>query len=292
MEECKICNKELVSNRALSKHLDCYHDIKFLEYKIQYEKFEKPKCPVCEKTAKFKSGLSYQTTCGGKDCISVLASNRTHSEESKQRMREKRLAYMKANPRCTAWRTGNEMSWPEKVFINAVERHGWYDRFEITREKSFYPYFVDFAFENVKVAVEIDGKQHELPERKASDNKKDALLISQGWRVYRVKAKQTSSDINTVLKDLESFIGDIETNSKTCELLTGKEKREIEANKKRKKRREKTEKLIKEREVVFETVDISEWGWVQKVADIWKLSHAQTKRWIKKYHPDLEYHQR
>jgi very-short-patch-repair endonuclease len=39
---------------------------------------------------------------------------------------------------------------------------------------------VDFAFTDQRIAIEIDGSQHLLPERKAKDDEKDALLIEQG----------------------------------------------------------------------------------------------------------------
>ena len=292
MEECKICSKELKSNRALSRHVSFYHDMGLLEYKIKHENFLIPKCEVCGKDAKLRKSISFQKSCGDKKCIETILDRKTVSEETREKIRKKRLAYMKANPSCTAWRTGNEMSWPEKVFINAVKRHGWYDKFEITREKSFYPYFVDFAFENVKVAVEIDGGQHEQAERKASDDKKDTLLITQGWRVYRVKAKQVLSDVNSIITDLEQFIGEIDNISKTCELLTGKEKKMIEVKIGKEKRQRETQKIIDKRGKTLESVDKNNFGWLQRVADIWGLSHTQTKRWIKKYHPEVEYYQR
>ena len=47
-------------------------------------------------------------------------------------------------------------------------------------------YFIDFAIEHKKIALEIDGKQHKYPERKAMDIKKDSYLKEQGWIVYRI----------------------------------------------------------------------------------------------------------
>lgn len=318
MEECKICDKKMKSMLGLGVHLRNKHNRSVLDHAIEYENFKIPKCCECGTNASHRKGLVFQKTCGSVGCFSEVSSKRTHTKETKEILRKKRLAYMKANPQCTAWRKNNDMSWPEKVFINAVKRHGWYDRFEITREKSCYPYFVDFAFENVKVAVEVDGKQHELPKRKASDEKKDTLLISQGWRVYRVKAKQVLSDVNAVISDLEHFIGDVEITSetcklltckekkivnakikranKTCELLTGKEKKVIESTIKREQRKREKDieirKLIEERSKALESTDKNKFGWLQQVADVWGLSHTQTKRWIKKYHPEVEYYQR
>lgn len=47
--------------------------------------------------------------------------------------------------------------------------------------------FIDFALPDRKIAIEIDGKQHEQESRAQSDRKKDSLLIEQGWTVHRIK---------------------------------------------------------------------------------------------------------
>lgn len=45
------------------------------------------------------------------------------SEETKQKLREKRLSYMKEHPECTAWRKRNEPSYPEKMFIEFIKKY-------------------------------------------------------------------------------------------------------------------------------------------------------------------------
>ena len=82
---------------------------------------------------------------------------------------------MKNNPDKTAWRLSN-VSYPEKLFIEYVESNGLDKKYSIVREYSVFPYFIDFAFVNQMVAIEIDGSQHLLPERKERDDKKDKLL--------------------------------------------------------------------------------------------------------------------
>lgn len=56
------------------------------------------------------------------------------------------------------------------------------------RRGNGYPsnYKVDIAIPSLKVAIEVDGKSHTLIERKAQDQKKEALLRSLGWTVLRV----------------------------------------------------------------------------------------------------------
>ncbi len=190
--QCKICSFKSKNNRSLARHLKFSHSISLIEYKIQYENFKPPKCS-CGKNTKFKDGVKFHNTCGDLKCI-------------KQLLREKRLKFMKENPEQTAWRTKN-LSYPEKVFIKLLKKYKLDKKYLIIREKSFFPYFVDFAFEGVNVAVEIDGGQHELPERKESDDKKDKLLNTLGWRVFRVTAKEINLKGDDVISKIIKFIG-------------------------------------------------------------------------------------
>jgi very-short-patch-repair endonuclease len=103
-----------------------------------------------------------------------------HSEETKLKMRNARLKWMLDNPEKTSWRSSN-MSYPEKVFMERIMELEMDKKYLIVREKSVFPYFIDFAFENEKIAVEIDGSQHLEKKRMEIDKKKDKLLIDLGW---------------------------------------------------------------------------------------------------------------
>jgi very-short-patch-repair endonuclease len=148
-----------------------------------------------------------------------------HSEKSKQLIRERRLEWMKNNPEKTAWRKSN-MSYPEKIFKEKLEKLGLYKKYLIIRERSVFPYFIDFAFENEKVAVEIDGSQHLLEEKRISDDKRDKYLKKNGWKVYRVSASQMLNNRDFVINDIIRFVGDSK-NFKKCGLYIGKTIKEI-----------------------------------------------------------------
>lgn len=60
----------------------------------------------------------------------------------------------------------------------------------------------------------------------------------------------------------------------------------------RKKESEKKVKLIKERRVLLEQIDTTKFGWNNKVADLWGVSHSQVRRWTKKHYPDLKLYER
>jgi len=139
--------------------------------------------------------------------ISKKNKNRKLTEEHKDKIRVSRLNYMKNNPEKTAWRLSN-LSYPEKLFLEKIKELELDKKYLIVRERSVFPYFVDFAFENEKIAIEIDGSQHENEDRKNSDIKKDELLNELGWIVIRFSAKKIISDLDECIKIVTSHIID------------------------------------------------------------------------------------
>lgn len=281
---CKICNIECSSLRSFCSHTKNHHALKIIEYMVKYEGFEVPKCPYCKKNKKYKSGLSFRKTCCSSQCLSKQSSMLKHSDETKDKIRKKRLKYLKNHPENTAWRLGRNPSYPEKIFIDALESYGWYSRFEIIREKCFFPYYADFAFENVKVVVEIDGSQHLEQHAQEKDKKKDELIKSLGWRVFRVPANIVQDNVQNVLSELESFIGDIKISSYTSKLLTDSEKKRIERDTlkllKINEKKQNIENLIN---IISKSdIDFSKFGWVGKVATILNIPHQKVNLWMKK----------
>ena len=56
--------------------------------------------------------------------------------------------------------------------------------------------------------------------------------------------------------------------------------------------RQKQLDLIEERRKLLETIDMSVYGWVQKVADEWGVSHTTVRRWIKRFYPECTFFER
>lgn len=57
-------------------------------------------------------------------------------------------------------------------------------------------YFLDFYLSDYNIDLEIDGKQHEYPERKIKDEIRDKLLKKNGYKVHRIKWKNPNNDDN------------------------------------------------------------------------------------------------
>ena len=81
-------------------------------------------------------------------------------------------------------RTGKLPSYPEKYFIDLFNAENITN---YVREMPVGKWFIDFAFTEYKIALEIDGKQHERMDRKEKDKEKDLTLINRGWTVFRIK---------------------------------------------------------------------------------------------------------
>jgi very-short-patch-repair endonuclease len=97
------------------------------------------------------------------------------------------------------WATRSKLSpsFPERVVIGILEELN----IQLERELKIGKWFIDFADINRKIAIEIDGRQHNLPDRKISDANKDAFLINQGWQVHRIPWKKLTKDSREELKN-------------------------------------------------------------------------------------------
>ncbi len=99
------------------------------------------------------------------------------------------------------------VSYAERFFITVLQNNG----IAYERELSQASYFIDFAItlpNGFKIALEIDGKQHQMPDRQLSDRYKDIALESLGWNVYRIPWKAISSDAGKayIRGEIERFI--------------------------------------------------------------------------------------
>lgn len=94
------------------------------------------------------------------------------------------------------WQSRNTLSYPEKFFKKVLEENGFLGKFLINfplkksslgETCSGASYLLDFYFPEIKFDLEIDGKQHEYPDRIESDIKRDIALEKNGIIVHRIK---------------------------------------------------------------------------------------------------------
>ena len=89
------------------------------------------------------------------------------------------------------------------------ENHLWYDFLKrlsvnVRRQHNIENYIVDFYISEKKVVIEIDGRQHLLPEHKEADEQRDAVMSSWGIAVLRYSNDSIRNNFNAVAEDILS----------------------------------------------------------------------------------------
>ena len=95
-----------------------------------------------------------------------------------------------------------EMTLPEVVLWRAL-RGGGVAELRFRRQHPVGPYVLEFYCAAARLAVEVDGAVHDVPEQATHDERRMAWLAERGIRVLRVPARE-------VLRD-ESLDGVLET---------------------------------------------------------------------------------
>ena len=92
------------------------------------------------------------------------------------------------------------------------EKHLWYDflkrlPFNVRRQHNIENYIVDFYIAEKKIVIEVDGRQHLLPEHKEADEQRDSDLSSWGITVLRYSNDNIRNNFNAVAEDILKHLG-------------------------------------------------------------------------------------
>lgn len=225
---CKNCKEPLPYNKRKNIFCDSscsatynnkYRDTSYIteEFKQKArEKSSKEKkdvfCPLCNTPLTTEQKWRKRTYCSNK-CRSLCV-----SEETNEKIRQTKLDSVK-NGTHKGWINRNILSYPEKFFIEVLNNN------KLTYEQNFVinkrdlglndvsNYFLDFYFNDKKIDLEIDGKQHSYKDRKEKDKIRDKLLDDFGIKVYRIKWKNPTNDVNKeyLKEEIRKFLDYYET---------------------------------------------------------------------------------
>lgn len=146
-------------------------------------------CQTCGKI--FETKNKKRTSCS-----MYCFNNREFSIETREKI--SKAARISANNRYArndqsiGWKTRHKTarSYPEIYFKNFLDFAGLKYEPEFPAGR----FFIDFAFIDKKIALEIDGRRHHDIDVKLKDDRKDAYLESHGWRVFRIKWRNPKSE--------------------------------------------------------------------------------------------------
>ena len=189
-KKCKECNSiiyknnNIFCNRSCSAKYNNKNRILSEETKLKISNSLKkdPHIKFCEGCKEnFKTKRKNKKFCS-RSCSARFNNklnrdrlSKISSERAKERHRNKDTSF--------GWQRRDNLtpSYPESIAIRFFENNDIVFKREVKIDK----YFVDFIVNNI--AVEIDGQQHLLPERAASDRSKDEILKQKGYIVHRIK---------------------------------------------------------------------------------------------------------
>ena len=100
-------------------------------------------------------------------------------------------------------------SYPEKYFLAVLKEKGLFEQHVIIEKMTFGKYYLDFAFLDLRIDLEIDGGQHyNTTEAIEYDNMRNKFVLDAGWRVYRISweafLKDKTGEISRFLSFIES----------------------------------------------------------------------------------------
>ncbi|MBO5716431.1 MAG: DUF559 domain-containing protein [Clostridia bacterium] len=92
------------------------------------------------------------------------------------------------------------------------EKHLWYDflkklPFTVNRQKNIGNFIVDFYIASKNIVIEIDGRQHDMPEHNEKDVERDFELSKLGIKVLRYTNKSINKNFIDVCDDILTHLG-------------------------------------------------------------------------------------
>lgn len=225
MYKCKICDKEFTTKQKLGGHTSSHN--RGETYKSSRSKTgenerrrkraelgDKRSCKFCEKEFRAKSIGGHVCKCKlNPNSISTakkIAAARVGSKMSSEAINKISASMKKAHLEGRAWNIGksrwnNEKSYPEIFFEKVINNEFVNKNYECEHPIGIYS--LDFAWVQLKKAIEIDGDQHErFEEYKQRDEKKDKLCAENGWEVLRIKWKDLYGNTKDKINEAKKFI--------------------------------------------------------------------------------------
>lgn len=131
---------------------------------------------------------------------------RKHTTATKKKLREHMLRRLEEGTYPTLGKNfrGRPKSYPEGWWKSVFDAR--FDNKGYTEEYQIGLYSLDYAWIDLKKVIEIDGTQHLEERQRASDERKDAFLQSQGWKVLRMPWKETVADKEAAILKAKEFI--------------------------------------------------------------------------------------
>jgi very-short-patch-repair endonuclease len=90
------------------------------------------------------------------------------------------------------------MSLPEVLLWRELRKRP--DGFKWRKQHPAGPFSLDFTCLEARLVIEIDGEAHDRGSNPARDEARDEWLMAQGYRTWRVPAREVLADLDAVVR--------------------------------------------------------------------------------------------
>lgn len=172
-------------------------------------------------------------------------------------------------------------SYPERWFRKILAEDSRFTDILVIEQHRVWKYYLDFAFAEFMVDLEIDGSQHRNPEQSRKDYERDTYLNSVGWHVYRIEWSQLFSNTQQCLDDFKKFLF---SRTKELKVFVEAERKPVKIS-----GEEKRKSIANQRMALINdaNIDFSKFGWVQKVSEVIRIKPQKVNGWMKRYFPEI-----
>ena len=226
----------------------------------------------------------------------IITVGHSHSEEMKHHLSEKRKEYLAAHPNEHVWKRHSKFA---SVPCNDLKEFLRSNSYSFIEEASIIPnrnFAVDICFPDKMIAIEVNGNQHydtTTMELTSYYKERHDIIESFGWTVIEVPYNKAYSDEfrNSLCKLLDGVSVDIFAFNYKYECVNIHEKAAIkrkehndrlaaaskngtlDKNGKLSSNKIDTDELDRRKELILNSgVDLTKFGWVNKVTEITGLS--------------------
>jgi very-short-patch-repair endonuclease len=310
MYKCKQCTKGFNTRQSYAGHISSHSRNENYRRKRQTDKSilrsrnsNKQNCKYCKYCNKVfenpKSLGGHTVLCINnpkrKETIEKIQKRKKGEKMSDDTKKKVSEGMKLAHKEKRAWNIGksrwnNEPSYPERFFMKVIENE--FEDKNYIREFPLGIYSLDFAWPKKKIAIEIDGEQHQrFEEYKLRDSKKDAFAEKEGWKILRVEFKYLFNNTKDCINMCKNFVN---TNSILVmdDYISWKNlvntKNELKHNAKLLEKEEKTKTILELIEKIKKSdIKFNEYGWVTKVSIIIGCKPQKVNIWMRKNMEDF-----
>lgn len=170
-----------------------------------------------------KNNLFKSRTSG--ESISISQKGRKHSEETRKKISEGRIKYLKENPDKVPYllNHSSKLSYPEKYFKKLFKK----EKINVEEKFRIGLYELDFSIPEKRIDIEIDGEQHYSDEKIIkSDIKRNKFLEDNGWDIIRIRWRfyktLNKEEKEIYIKKLINYINNLSDDKPTIKIIDKK----------------------------------------------------------------------